>query len=113
MLEDSLRWVEWFPMRSPFEDADYSTERREGGVDWRWVDAWEAEHPSPGPGENWLPWYAELVKMRDRCWVAWCFPEFRVLDWSEKDVALARKLVSRHICGVCGRRDDSGCAVGC
>jgi hypothetical protein len=51
--------------------------------------------------------------MHDRVWVAACFPQFRVFDWSDEDVALARKIVNRHTCGVCGRSDDPGCVLGC
>lgn len=81
-------------------------------VKWRWVDLWEQENPAPGK-EDWDEWYVEHKKMMDRVWVAAVMPQFRVWDWKDEDVALARRIVARHVCGVCGRTEDPGCVYGC
>jgi len=110
-LDDTLRWAERFPpdWQAPEE---YIRPEREDEPNWRWVELWEQENPNPGR-EGFDDWYAEKERMADRVWVAYCLPDFRVWDWSDKDVALARRLVARHVCGVCGRPDDSGCFRGC
>ena len=123
-LEDSLRWVDRFPMRNPYADAYYQTPEPlvEEGVNWDWLYLWDQENPDPrldsdldreDYGEAFDFWYTERRKVMDRCWVAAVLPQFRVWDWKEDDVAMARKLVSRHVCGVCGRSDDPGCTYGC
>ena len=126
-LEDTLRWAKHFPMESPYEQAGYQTPypfgRNAEDVNWRWQQLWEQENPDPRLDPDLTDrderkaafddWYPGLKAMGDRCWVAWCFPEFRVWDWDEEDVRLARKLVNRHVCGADGRKDDPGCAFGC
>jgi hypothetical protein len=115
-LEDSLRWAQTFPMRHPAEDAS-ERPRRELRVNWSWVKLWLQENPDPRTVDKDAPgfdeWYAEYRKMNDRVWVAASFPEFLVWDWSDEDVAIARRLVSRHVCGVCGQVDDPSCGFGC
>lgn len=81
-------------------------------VNWRWLQLWDQENPCPG-AEDFEAWYVERRKMQDRSWVAWCLPQFLVWDWSDADVETARRLVARHVCGVCGRADDPGCWLGC
>ena len=90
----------------------YGTPEPDGEPNWGWVHLWEQENPSPGR-EGFEDWYALREAMHRRVWVAWCLPGFHVFDWSEEDVTTARKLVARHVCGVCGRRDDPGCWQGC
>lgn len=90
----------------------YGTRSPDGEPAWGWVHLWEQSNPNPG-GENFDAWYAEKRRMSDRVWVAYCLPGFAVFDWPAEDVAVARELVARHVCGVCGRRDDAGCVLGC
>ena len=90
----------------------YGTPRPTGEPNWAWVDLWEQSNPNPG-GEDFDDWYEQRRTMHDRVWVAYCLPGFAVFDWPEVDVANARRLVARHVCGVCGRRDDPGCGMGC
>lgn len=98
-------------------DVDHQTPYPDLDVNWRWRELWLQENPDPRSVDKGAPgfeeWYAELRKVDDRVWVAACFPQFRVWDWDEKSVALARELVSRHVCGVCGRKDDPGCWYNC
>ena len=110
-LADTLRWASTFPMSGSWPE-EYDRPDPEVGPNWRWLDLWEQENPNPGaPGFD--DWHAEKQKMHARVWVASCLPQFRVFDWPDEDVALARQLVARHVCGVCGRSDDHGCTVGC
>jgi len=117
-LDDTLRWAESFIMREftaikQWPDQ-YSTPESENEPNWAWLDLWEQENPYPYlESLSFEEWYDEKTKMSDRVWVAHCLPQFHVFDWSDEDVALARKVVSRHVCGVCGRSDDSGCVLGC
>lgn len=97
-----------YAKRDPFEHRF--------GVNWRWVELWEQENPNPNVGgrsPDFDAWYAEHKKQQDRAWVAWSLPQFNVWDWTDEDVAHARRMVARHICSVCGRADDPGCGVGC
>lgn len=110
-LEDTLRWAHRWPMDSMPDD--YVTPEPEFRVNWRWLDLWEQENPNPGGGDNFAEWHAAYRLMGDRCWAAAHFPNLRVMDWTDEDVYDLRRLVARHICGVCGRADDSGCAKGC
>lgn len=111
-LADTLRWSKRFPMSSWPETHDRG--RPAGGPNWRWLDLWGSENPRPeAAGEDFDEWWAERNRMHDRIWVAFCLPQFRVFDWDDDDIANARRLVSRHVCGVCARPDDSGCAIGC
>ena len=119
-VESSIRYGNEGPHRNIFNHGGnaqhYGTPDpflRRPGVRWRWLDLWEQENPNPGGGPDFEEWRAENEKVHDRCWVAWCLPDFNVWDWSEEDVATARKLVSGHVCGVCGRADDPGCTEGC
>jgi hypothetical protein len=118
-LDDTLRWADRFPMENPWPE-EYSGPELDLDPNWRWLDLWDQENPRPyskdfGKKYNdaFSAWYAEEVKMRDRVWVAACLPQFHVFDWSDEDVALARKIVARHVCVVCGRSDDPGCVLGC
>jgi len=112
VLEHTLRWAQRWPMSQ--EPADYTTPEPTFEVNWRWVQLWQAENPGPGCGSpGHAEWDAAYMRECDRVWVAACLPQFRVFDWPEEDVAAARKLVARHVCGVCGRSDDPGCWAGC
>ena len=97
----------------PWYDVDYQKPEPEREVNWRWVQQWRQDNPDPPRGPDWDEWYAQYKIEQDRCWVAACFPQFHVWDWPVEDVALARRLCSRYICGVCGRVEDPGCATGC
>lgn len=87
---------------------------RGGDPNWDWLDLWEQENPRPDSlGEDWDYWWQERMKMSDRIWVAWSFPQFKVFDWSEDHVKILRDLIRSHVCSVCGRSDDPGCWTGC
>lgn len=125
-LEDTLRWSKRWPMPSSYRDAGYQTRDPfgpgEADVNWRWLSLWKQENPDPRLDED-LPaedaheaferWYDQQEKVRERCWVAKVLPQFKVWDWTEDDVASARQMIRGHVCGVCGRSDDPGCAYGC
>ena len=113
-LEDSIRWSTTFLSDTRCPRA-YSTEEREDDPNWGWVSLWSCENPYPSKcdQEDIDTWDKEYRKMHNRVLVAWSLPQFRVFDWSDKDVALARKLVAGHVCRVCGRSDDPGCMIGC
>lgn len=116
-LEDTLRNAQRWPMPGPAPDT-YSTPYPDLDVDWRWSEVWRLNNPSP-PRDNdpdnsaWNEWYAQFKIEMDRAWVQAIFPQFRVLDWKIEDVQTMRKLIAGHVCGVCGRSDDSGCWKGC
>lgn len=79
---------------------------------YRWADLWERSNPNPcGPDSE--EWYEAYELMCDRAWIAHILPVFHVWDWDDEDVRTLRKLMSHHVCGVCGRVDDHGCAKGC
>jgi hypothetical protein len=84
-------------------------------VDTRWADLWEQENPNPGGGPNFEAWFEQSHRMRSICWAQDRFPQLRLMDWdpSGPDVDALLRLVSRHVCGVCGRIDDQGCSLGC
>lgn len=116
--DNKLQTGKGFKVKRLIDFADsYIKPEREWDARWQWLELWEQENPNPNqPGEgteNFEDWYALHKAMQDRIWVAQCFPQYEVFDWSDEDVAIARELVSRHTCGVCGRNDDPGCAVGC
>lgn len=111
-LEDTLKWVEEFGMEGRWPD-NYSRVRKDHDPNWGWLDLWTQENPTPENTEDFADWWEINKALRDRIWVAYCLPQFNVFDWSDKDVENARKLVSGHVCGVCGRIEDSGCSIGC
>lgn len=125
MSSDKTRWpgvlIDSGQMKPSQYDVPYATEDPFGpgreDVNWRWVRLWEQENPNPNMAGERSPdfdyWYAEHKKQQDRAWVAWAFPQFKVWDWSEEDVATARRICARHVCSVCGRADDPGCVYGC
>ena len=96
---------------SRWPDSYIKTERPDE-PNWGWLSLWDQSNPNPGP-EGFDSWWAERKKVDDRVWVAWCLPQFQVFDWPDEDVATARGLMARHVCGVCGRPDDAGCVLGC
>jgi hypothetical protein len=92
--------------------SECATPARTDDPDWA-PRRWEEDNSIPNDREEFETWYAELQKVRDRVWVAYCLPQFRVMDWPDEDVGAARKLMARHVCGVCVRADDPGCSSGC
>ena len=110
-LEDNLRWAEAWT--GPNRAYDYDRPRPAGEPNWRWLELWMQENPRPDSQEDYNAWHEESKAVQDRIWVAWCLPQFKVWDWPNEDVEKARALVARHVCGVCGRSDDSGCWAGC
>jgi hypothetical protein len=95
----------------PFEDH---------GVDWRWYRLWEDENPNPAwvegyAKEDFEAWFERSHRMRKICWAQDRFPQLRLMDWDPdgEDMTALLRLVSRHVCGVCGRIDDPGCTEGC
>lgn len=126
-LEDFLRWAperEARYARGSFNTApdEYIREQRHDEPNWGWVQLWEQENPGPRRSdldefdewdEVFRSWWEQYRKVHDRVWVAYCLPTFSVWDWSDEDVQIARRLMARHVCAVCGRADDAGCNVGC
>lgn len=114
-LEDTLRALEQEPIKRHHPPDSYGTVAPDHDPNWGWSDLWEQSNPRPSSNDDEVfnEWYEQLVKMRNRIWVAYCLPEFRVFDWPDEDVATMRKLVAKHVCGVCGRKDDPGCWLGC
>lgn len=118
-LEDTLRVAETFP-NYEWVPKTYSSPRPSGDPNWYWLDLWVQENPAPpAPSigseepDDWDYWYEKFQAMKDRIWVAWALPQFRVFDWTDEDVQKARDLIRGHVCSVCGRSDDPGCSWGC
>lgn len=91
-------------------------------VDWRWKQLWEQENPNPALDpdgayveEGFKAWFERSWRMGQICWARDHFPQFRLMDWDPdgEDMTALLRLVSRHVCGVCGRVDDPGCSEGC
>lgn len=80
---------------------------------WAWLSLWEQENPFPEGQHNRDEWFIQRRKMHDRVWVAYAFPQFRVFDWDDDEIAALRKVVREHVCGACGRTDDPGCVRLC
>mgnify|MGYP005982345047 CR=1 FL=1 len=80
---------------------------------WGWLQLWEEANPRPPYGEGFEDWHKLYELEADRVWIAACFPQYRVLDWDNEDIEVARELVARHTCSVCGRNDDPGCVYNC
>lgn len=119
-IESSIRYGNEGPHRFVFGGRNaqhYGTpepyETRD--VDWRWADLWDQENPNPGSGPDFEEWYLQGSRMRKICWAQDHFPQLRLMDWDPdgEDMTALLRLVSYHICGVCGRADDPGCAEGC
>lgn len=105
MIVVDRRWPDSYLKRERVDEAN-----------WPWLQLWQQENPHPmneGDEEDFKAWYEEYRKMSARVWVAWCLPQFNVMDWSWEDVERAYYLVRRHVCSVCGREDDPGCVRGC
>lgn len=89
------------------------------GPDWTPLHEWIKKNPRPvhpATSQEVKDWFEEEGRLIDRIWVAACLPQYKVMDpeeWPDEDVALARRLVARHTCGVCGRHDDDRCIENC
>lgn len=101
----------WFLKNDQRYRVDYSRTEPDR-INWGWHQLWEQENPNPGV-QDFDEWYALSKIERDRCVVADAFPQFNVWDWDNEDIQIARKLISRHTCAVCGRIEDPGCILGC
>lgn len=93
-------------------DSYHKTEPA-GDPNWAWLQLWEEENPYPGSGANLRHWSDERRKMANRVWVAHNLPQFNIFDWRDEEITKIMPFIHRHVCGVCGRADDSGCVLNC